>query len=48
MLGVTNEAFSGEVCMAPSVFVLMLPVPVSHRNECLPGEVESLGQGHIK
>lgn len=47
MLGLTNEPFSGDVNMASSVFVLMLPVPVSHRNECLLGEIERLGQGHI-
>lgn len=41
MLGVTNYHFSGEV------FVLMLPVPVSHRSECLLEDVKRFDQDHI-
>ena len=47
MLGVKNEPFSGEACMAHSVFVPMLPVPVGDPNEGLLREIKRLDQGHI-
>ena len=47
MLGGKSEPSSGEACMAPSLFVSMLPVSVSHRNECLLREIKRLEQGHM-
>lgn len=44
--GGKNEPFSAEVYMA-SVFVPVLPVSVSHRNECLLGEIKRLDPSHI-
>ena len=47
VLGGKSEPSSGEACMAPSLFAAMLPVPVSHRNECLLREIKRLDQGHM-